>query len=396
MGTQRPVICVVAPFPFPIDRGSPLRAANFIGLISDRYEVHVCTYHLGDRSSLDATVHRIPELPFEFSEAGASYAKAVCDLFLIRTVGRVLRTHNVDVIHAHLHEGCATSTLATTLRRSSVPVVYDAHGTLTKEMIETGFLNEDSITRPFWEFFERRIEFAADHVIAESETRKRALLSKGIPAEAITVVHNQIDTELFSPATPDEELAQSLEIDLDAPTIVYTGSLQDYQGIPDLIEAVSLLVESVPNVQLLLVGPGDIDRYRSLASTFSVEEQVIFTGPEPFNQMPAYLSLGDIGICPRRYGANQPTKLLTYMAAGLAAVTTDIQGIKHLINDENNGIVVPSGAPEELASACERLIFDDELLSSLGTQGRETILTSYSKDVCGAQLEDVYTSNMGN
>lgn len=362
--------------------------------MSDRYEVHVCTYHLGDESSLDATIHRIIDLPFEFYDAGASYKKAICDLFLTRTLARVLRTHDVDLIHAHLHEGCTAGTLATTLRRSSVPVVYDAHGTLTREMIETGFIDEDSITRPFWEFLERRIEFAADHIIAESETRKRALADKEVPAERMTIVRNPIDTELFSERQPDEELANAVGIDVDSPTIVYTGSLQDYQGIPDLIEAVSYVIESVPDVQLLLVGPGDLDRYRSSAADLSIGDRVVFTGPEPFERMPAYLAFGDVGVCPRRYGANQPTKLLTYMSAELAAVTTDIEGVKHLI-DGDNGIIVPTESPEALASACTQLLRDDSLRDAVGARGRETITAEYSREACKRRLGEVYTSVLG-
>jgi glycosyltransferase involved in cell wall biosynthesis len=173
---------------------------------------------------------------------------------------------------------------------------------------------------------------------------------------------------------------------------MYTGTLQDYQGIPDLIEAFEQVRGTNEDVELIFVGGGELEKYRQLVDESDLLGAVTFTGAKPFERMPEYLSLADIAVGPRRYGENLPSKLLTYMAAGVATVSTDIPGISTLFTDWENGVIVPREQPDELARALDSLLGDDTSRQNIARAGRETVVEEYSKEACGQRLVDLYHS----
>jgi len=381
----------IAPFPFPSDRGSPIRAKNLADLAASEFRVNVCTYHVGNEVETDWEIRRIPDIPVTVSEAGASWSKVACDAFLIPKILEMLYEENIDIIHAHLHEGCFAAQLATKLKRSRIPILYDAHGTLVKEMIETNFMNEDSIQRPFWEFMETQIQESADYVVAQSQPRKRELVKSGLPPEKITVIPDFVDTTLFEDRPFDQELAAEHNISGEDRVIIYTGTLQDYQGIPDLIDAFEKIATELNDAVLLLVGGGDITSYKETAAQRGLEDSIRFTGRQPFARMPSFLSLADVAVGPRRYGKNLPSKLLTYMASGVPTISTEIEGISGVIEHDKNGIVVPVRDPETLAESIVELLNNKQKRERIGKNGMKLVNESYSRHACRESLSDLYT-----
>lgn len=383
-------VLMIAPFPFPSDRGSPIRAKNFALLANESVNVHVCTYHLGTDDEISIPIHRIPDIPIKFREAGASYKKAICDVFLVAKAVRLIRRYDVDIVHGHLHEGCLTGVVSSLTQLDNVPVIYDAHGTLVEEMIETGFFDEDSLQYPFWRLVEDRIQRSADHVIAQSKPRRNALIKAGISASDISVVPDFVDTKLFRPQSSDLDLANQLDLDPQSPVVGYTGTIQDYQGISELLRAFVSVRAEIPDAKLLLVGGGDIEQYHQYAENIGLGDAVVFAGAQPFEEMPAYLSLVDVAAGPRRYGKNLPSKLLTYMSTATATVSTDIEGVSDLFNDGENGVVVPKSDIDKLADALVGLLVEDERRERIATAGRQTVVESYSRRACVDRLASIY------
>lgn len=392
-----PNIGIVAPFPFPIDRGSPLRARGLIEAIPQQYNVHVITYHLGNQASGDYSVHRIPRLPIEFYDSGASIKKGVCDAFLLYKLLRVTRSLDLDILHGHLHEGCAVSSLVSRLSTRSLPVIFDSHGPFVEELIDTGFIRENSLQLPFWRWLETRIETSADYVIANSPSRMRALRDNSISAEKITVIPDCIDTEFFSPSPPAEDLADEFSMDLSSPLIVYTGSIHEFQGIDDLLVATAELVTHHPDLQLLLVGGGDIDRFKALADDLDISSNVVFAGSQPYEQMPDFISLADLTVVPRKSNRqNLPLKLFTYMSMGKPSVVADIRSVFDVVSPEEDVLIYTAEAPDSLAEQCLELIENPDKRNALGHNAREKVLREYSYEAAGEKLDAVYTKLLQN
>ena len=80
------------------------------------------------------------------------------------------------------------------------------------------------------------------------------------------------------------------------------------------------------------------------------------------------------------------------MAAGLPVVATRVGGNGELINDEENGLLVPPGDEEALEHAIERLLNDGLLRSQMGRQAREAALASYSLKKIRDRYQELYHS----
>jgi colanic acid/amylovoran biosynthesis glycosyltransferase len=68
-----------------------------------------------------------------------------------------------------------------------------------------------------------------------------------------------------------------------------------------------------------------------------------------------------------------PVSLMEAMAVGTPAVSTRVSGIPELIDDEQEGLLVPERDPPALAAALARLLDDPNLGHSLAVRAREKI-----------------------
>ena len=82
--------------------------------------------------------------------------------------------------------------------------------------------------------------------------------------------------------------------------------------------------------------------------------------------------------------------LLEAMACGLLPVVTAIPGNADLVKEEENGLLVPPGDEEAMASALERGLSDAPLRARLGTAARETITSRFSADLMNRRYARLY------
>jgi glycosyltransferase involved in cell wall biosynthesis len=72
-----------------------------------------------------------------------------------------------------------------------------------------------------------------------------------------------------------------------------------------------------------------------------------------------------------------PLALLEAMAEGLPAVASRVGGMPEIVQDGENGLLVPPGDATELARALHRLMADADLRMRLGYAARRTIADHY-------------------
>jgi glycosyltransferase involved in cell wall biosynthesis len=87
-----------------------------------------------------------------------------------------------------------------------------------------------------------------------------------------------------------------------------------------------------------------------------------------------------------------PNVLLEAMAMELPVVSTDHSGIPELVQDRINGLLVPPGDEEALASALIELLSDVGLRTRLGQQGRETVLKDFDVECNVRRLFDLFVA----
>jgi glycosyltransferase involved in cell wall biosynthesis len=145
-------------------------------------------------------------------------------------------------------------------------------------------------------------------------------------------------------------------------------------------------------VRFRIVGDGPLrESLESQSRALGVDGIVEFLGAR--NDVPAQLRHFDLFVLPSLW-EGLPYVLLEAMAAGLPIVTTDVDGVREVITDGREGIVVPSRNARALADAIVGLMANSARRSRLGVNGAQGVKERFSLDAMIEQTVDVYSRAM--
>ena len=97
----------------------------------------------------------------------------------------------------------------------------------------------------------------------------------------------------------------------------------------------------------------------------------------------------DVFVLPSLFEGT-PLTLIEAMASGLPIVTTATCGMKDIIRDGENGLLVPTRSPESIVKAIDRLLGSAEMRMKIGQAARADALASYSWARAAEPVKDVY------
>jgi glycosyltransferase involved in cell wall biosynthesis len=224
----------------------------------------------------------------------------------------------------------------------------------------------------------------ADAFIAISSVIAVELRTNGVEAERIQSIPNSVDIERFSPVSADEKirLRGSLTIPPDAQVGVYTGRLVSTKGLPMLLRSWESVIERHPDALLLLVGAGGVGiqncetELRSFISNNSLEKNVRFTGS--VNNVHQYLQASDFFVFPTKREAFG-ISIIEALACEIPVVTTATGGIRDIVTDRENALVVPVDDEKALGRAIETALQGGDAIASMAKSGRRLAIERYSE-----------------
>jgi len=273
-------------------------------------------------------------------------------------------------------------------RRLGIPCIYELRGLaeitrMSRDKNYKGSADYNTRVR-----MEAETAIAADHVFTLTEPMRQELVVRGVEAEKITLLPNSCDETRFSPLERNMLLADSLGIPIDVPVIGYIGTIVDYEGLDDLVNACGLLKQRGIVFRLIIVGSEDATgaivgkistHLKKSAATSGLNEWLIMPGRIPHEQVEDYYSLIDIAPFPRKpwpvCEMVSPMKPLEALAMKKAVIVSSVSALQAMISDEETGLVFEKGNVNALTDALQRLAEDEELRLRLGERGRTFVET---------------------
>jgi len=290
----------------------------------------------------------------------------------------VLAAEPFDIIHAHHLEGLLVSLPAR--MRYRIPVVYDAHTMLSLELPSYGPVFCRRAVGAAGAWLDGVLPRGADHVAAvTSDIRDRLIEDHGMRPERISVVTNGVETATFQVDEPT--LSDGLI------RLIYTGTLAPYQDIGLLLEAFARAWRVRTDLRLCFFVSSPFEPYEAQARRLGIRDAIEVV-PDGFSELPRRLAGSLIAVLPRTRCPGIPQKLLNYMAAGKAIVSS--AGSAKLLEHERTGLVVPDGDVQAFAHALLRVAGNPELARELGRSAREYVERSYSWEHAAERLELIY------
>lgn len=176
----------------------------------------------------------------------------------------------------------------------------------------------------------------ASRVIVLSEAWKREL-DRAIPGLRLEIVKNPIDV-------PDDGQPCGGTV----PRVLFLGRIRDKKGVFDLLEAMAIVRQAVPNAELVLAGDGDVEHVRQRAVQLGLGDAVELPGWVDGEAKFDAIRRCEVMALPS-YFEGFPIGVLEAMAMGSLVVATRVGGIPDLIRDGENGLLLDAGDIPALA-----------------------------------------------
>jgi glycosyltransferase involved in cell wall biosynthesis len=223
---------------------------------------------------------------------------------------------------------------------------------------------------------ERLASACAHVVVCNSESLRRQASSLGLACDSkLRVIasgsSNGVDTRRFAPG-PDT-LRATLGIPEQAPVVGYVGRLTRDKGVPVLLDAFNLLLESLPHAVLLLVGWFDeSDDALTVFQRARIEAhpRIVWTGF--VSDTAAYYRTLDLLALPT-WREGFPNVALEAAATGVPVITTLATGSRDAVLPGITGLLVPPGDPLTLAEAIRTLLENPGPRSAMGHAARRWV-----------------------
>lgn len=313
---------------------------------------------------------------------------------LKRRIEQVIVDVRPDILHAH---SPALNGLAALLagRKYNLPVVYECRAFWEDAAVDHGTSVEGGLRYRLTKMLETHVFKRADAVTTICEGLRNDIVSRGIPAEKVTVIANAVDiTQFKQGGIPDAKLKG--ELGLDGKVVLgFIGSFYAYEGLPLLLEAMPLMLARYPDIRLLLVGGGPQEQLiKAKAEELNLSDKVIFTGRVPHGDVQAYYDLVDVFVYPRLSmrltELVTPLKPLEAMAQGRLVVASDVGGHRELIKDGETSSLFKANDKVSLAETVIKLLGSKSSWPLLQANGRAYVEQERNWAVSVANYKKVY------
>jgi glycosyltransferase involved in cell wall biosynthesis len=177
--------------------------------------------------------------------------------------------------------------------------------------------------------------------------------------------------------------------------VVTVARLTQGKGHGVLLDAVRQLRDRGVAVQLALIGDGPKrSELEQLARELGIESAINFVGAVGREDVHEHYRTAD-AFCLPSFAEGVPIVLMEAMATELPVVASDVMGVRELVENERNGLLVRPGRSDLLADALERLSIDADWRHRLGAAGRETVQQRFDIRRSAAEIHAAFEELLG-
>ena len=216
-----------------------------------------------------------------------------------------------------------------------------------------------------------------DRVLVVSE-RFQTYLEAEVPGANVHIVPNPIQCSEF----PFVERSRPTT----ATRFLFAGAIVEGKGVFDLIEAVSLVRDQLPDASFKLIGGGgELEECRRRITARGLGDLMSMPGFVDESEKRTLFRTCDVLVLPSHFEA-LPVSVLEASSSGMAVVATDVGGVTSAVIDGVTGLVVPPRDPRRLGDALVALAADAELRRSMGAAGAAHVRARFDAPIVAASL----------
>jgi glycosyltransferase involved in cell wall biosynthesis len=308
------------------------------------------------------------------------------DLYCIYLIYHLIKREQFDIVHTHTPKAGLIGMIAAKLAGIKIRM-HTVAGLPLMESI--------GVKRILLNQMEQLTSACATNVYPNSFALKEYMVSNKLAIKSKLKVlangsSNGIDIKYFNTDQHSKDMGLKIKKGLKVPEntllAIFIGRITKDKGINELIEAIQLL----KNTHLLLVGGFEPELDPILLETQKAIENsqlIHYVGFQ--TDIRPYLSCADYLVFPS-YREGFPNVPMQAGAMGLASIVTDINGCNEIIEDNENGLIIPTKNTTALFNAMRAFEEDRDLVERLSKNARPIIVAKFEQSVVWNSLKTEY------
>lgn len=260
------------------------------------------------------------------------------------------------------------------------PLIFTPHGFMTQRKLKFNLIEKDSVEAAYYLSLDQKAIESATHTIILCEAFRPALTNLGAKNHKMTTVYTGID---FKSKNKKKKKVENQ----DKIIVTCVSRLRPRKGHKYLFEALALIKNELKNVEIWIVGDGEMkDRLEEQVQTLGLKN-VSFLGER--KNVPELLSKSDIYVLPTT-SDTLPIAIIEAMLADKAIITTNIGGIPEIIQNYDTGLIVEPGNSEQLAEKLSLLLRDEMLRKDIAQNANAFAKKHLTSKNMTKKIEEIY------
>jgi L-malate glycosyltransferase len=290
------------------------------------------------------------------------------DFSVLKKIASLIKKERISIVHTH---GPRANLFTFFLKkRINFKWITTVHSDPSKDFIKGG------VKGKVFTWLNMRILKEIDYFFAVSNRFKEMLVGFGLNPDKIYVIYNGIS---FEGTYKQKVFREDIGLTEEDFAIIMVARLHPIKGHELVFESIkNLKDEGITDIKLLLVGDGPMNaELNKKVEELALSEHVLFLGFQ--KDVHSYLALSDVKLL-ASYSESFPLVILESARAETPVISTDVGGVKDLINDPSLGWVVPVGDVQALTRAMKEAIEDkkNDSLKRKGVNLLEKASNNYS------------------
>jgi UDP-glucose:(heptosyl)LPS alpha-1,3-glucosyltransferase len=286
-----------------------------------------------EKSAAPITFHRIPII---------SFPKYLASLSFAYFVNRRIKCNDAYVIHSH--------------ERIFAADIFTLHGIPHRYWVRHIRRKHMSLYDLATAWVEKKLVYEGHckKFIAVSSLTKNIFLHEyNIDSKLVDVIHPGVDLHdytKFDKIAVRNEIRCELGIESNEPVLLFASMNFEIKGLDDILLCLSKLKSQNRKFKLIVVGKGNIKKYKQIAQKAEISSNIIFTGPVSKEKMIKIYLSSDFYIMLSKFDTFGMV-VLEAMAARLPVIISSNVGAKDLVLEGQNGFIINNTADSDYIAA---------------------------------------------
>lgn len=302
------------------------------------------------------------------------------DFRVWKSIRKLLQKEGINLVHAHGSR--AASNLLKPAKKCNIPLIYTVHG---------------------WSFHDdqsplvKKVRILSEKYISDRTTMNISVSAsnqitgkKNFGKYQSTVVNNGINLSKFNPEGEFKDIRKELNIPSNRLVISCLNRMTIQKDPITMINAFAQALKEVPIMHLLMVGDGELK-----AAAREEVDRLKINGHVTFEQFRSdvvdILEATDIYCLPSLW-EGLPIGLLEAMGMSLPVIATDVDGSREIVDNRQNGLLIPPKDSVALTHALLTMASEEELRTKMGHAARNTVEERYGVEEMVKKIENIYTN----